>query len=477
MDTNTMLLRMLQLMEARDQAVEEQRRTDRQAAEERRQAAEERRWADLQAAKERERAAEERRRQDMLRMFRAISTRQEEEVLCRQHSEDEPYPVVSSAGRAIGKSRRPRQESNTSITKTEVSRCTVQEPVRVTSAPVTSPVTARRETPSTGQESSGALRNIVSSIPQVLKVPSTKCLEEDAPVARRPRQHSENSENFLPVSECPSPREERPLPLGDARINPQQEPEGPTVIEELSKLPKIAHAEPASSAPFSPPGPGTSLPGGGQPLPLKSPLGMCPEARQFSLPFSPPGPGTSPLGGERFVPPQSPLRMCPEARQFSLPDTSPGLERYPPEGRRFLPRGVSVALPPPEAEEEDVNQGGLPEPDELESKELVGVASDEGTDRAVQKRVPAAIRKLHNSFTGSLHPSVRSRTRSGGHRGGDRDSRTGANARRNWTRSRPHADEKLENGARGFGDDEGGDPRGDGQRSGQRRDEVRRKNR
>ena len=221
----------------------------------------------------------------MLMMFQAISMRQEEEVLCRQHSEDEPYPVVSSAGRSIGKSRRPRQERNNSITKTEVSRCTVQEPARVTSASITSPVTARRETPSTGQESSGTLRNIVFSIPQVLKVPSTKCLEEDAPVARRPRQYSENSENFLPVSECPSPREERPLPLGDARINPQQEPEGPTVIEELSKLPKIAHAEPASSAPFSPPGPGSFPPGGGQPLPLKSPPGMCPEAEQLMLLF------------------------------------------------------------------------------------------------------------------------------------------------------------------------------------------------
>ena len=66
--------------------------------------------------------------------------------------------------------------------------------------------------------------------------------------------------------------------------------------------------------------------------------------------------------------------MCPEARQFSLPSTSPGLERYPPEGRRFLPRGVSGVFPPPEAEEEDVNQGDLPEPDELESKEPVGVA-------------------------------------------------------------------------------------------------------
>ena len=158
----------------------------------------------------------------------------------------------------------------------------LKSPHDVTSASITSPVTARRETPSTGQESSGALRNIVPSIPQVLKVPSTKCLEEDAPVARRPRQYSENSENFLPVSECPSPREERPLPLEDARINPQQEPEGPTVIGELSKLPKIAHAEPASSAPFSPPGPGSFPPGGGQPLPLKSPPGMCPEAEAVS---------------------------------------------------------------------------------------------------------------------------------------------------------------------------------------------------
>ena len=198
----------------------------------------------------------------MLIMFQAISTRQEEEVLCRQHSEDVPHPVVSSAGRSIGKSRRPRQESNTSITKTEVSRCTVQEPARVTSASITSPVTARRAIYPPGQETSGAPPNIVSPIPQVLKVPSTECLEEDDPAARRPSQEPESSGYFPSASECPSPREERPLPLGDARINPQQEPVAPAVNEEPSELPKIAHAEPASSA--------TSPPGGGRSLPLAS---------------------------------------------------------------------------------------------------------------------------------------------------------------------------------------------------------------
>ena len=394
-NTNVMLIQILQRMEARDKA-----------AEKRALKAEERHCADLKAAEERRLAAEERRRRDMLRMFRAISTR---------HEEEEPR-----------------------------------------------------------------------------------------------RQYSENFENFLPASECPSPREERPSPLRDARIDPQQEPEAPSIIEELSELPKIAHAEPASSAPFSPPGPetspprgewslppqsppgmcpeagqfslplsppgaGTSPPGGERSLPPQSPPGMCPEAGQFSLPLSPPGAGTSPPGGERSWPPQSPPGMCPEAGQFSLPNTSPGLERSPPEGRRFLPRGVSGVYLPPEAEESDVIQGDLPEPGEIESKEPVGDASDGGTDRAAQKRVPAAIRKLHNSFTGNLHPSARSRTRSGGYRGGNRDSRTGAHVKRNCTRSRPHADEKPEDGVRSFGDDEGGDPRGDGQRSGQRRDEVRRK--
>ena len=227
--------------------------------------------------------------------------------------------------------------------------------------------------------------------------------------------------------------------------------------------------------PFSPPGPGTSPPGGERFLPLKSPPGMCPEAGQFLLPFSPPGPGTSPPGGERSLPLKSPPGMCPGAEQFSLPNTSPGLERSPPEGRRFLPQGVSVALPPPEAEESHANQGDEPEQDELKSKEPVGDEPDGDMGHAAQKRVPAAIRKLHNSFTGNLHPPARSRTRSGGYRGGNRDSRTGADVKRNRTRPRPHADEKPEDGVRSFGDDEGGDPRGDGQRSGQRRDEVRRK--
>ena len=210
-------------MEARYEAAEEravkaeeQRRADRQAAEERLQAAEER------ALKAEEGALfdAQRRRRDMLMMFQAISTRQEDEVLCRQHSEDVPYPVISSAGRSIGKSRRPRQERNTSITKTEVSRCTVDEPARVTSASITSPVTARRAIYPPGQETSGAPPNIVSPIPQVLKVPSTECLEEDDPAARRPSQEPESSGYFPSASECPSPREERPLPLGDARINP-----------------------------------------------------------------------------------------------------------------------------------------------------------------------------------------------------------------------------------------------------------------
>ena len=60
MDTNTMLLQMLQLMEARDQAAEEkalkaeeQRRMDQKAAEERALRAEEQRHADLKAAEER----------------------------------------------------------------------------------------------------------------------------------------------------------------------------------------------------------------------------------------------------------------------------------------------------------------------------------------------------------------------------------------------------------------------------------------
>ena len=379
-DTNVMLLQILQRMEARDKAAEEriraaedQRRADLQAAEERAQKAEEERRADLKAAQERA----ERSRRDMLRIFLEL---------------ERSFPETSEAP-----------------------------------------------------------------------------LEDELR-----RQYSENSENFPPVSECPSPREERPSPLRDARIDPQQEPVAPAVNEEPLELPKIAHAEPASSAPY-PPGPGTSPQGGERFVPPQSPLRMCPEAGQFSLPLSPPGPGTFPPGGERSLSPKSPPGVCPEARQFSLLNASPGLERSPPEGRRFLPRGVSGVLLPPEAEEEDVNQGDIPEQDKLESKEPVGVESDGDRGRAAQKRVPAALRKLHNSFTGSLHPSARNRTRSGGYWGGIRDSRTGANARRNWTRSRPHADEKPENGIRSFGDDEGGDPRGDGQRSGQRRDEVRRK--
>ena len=237
----------------------------------------------------------------------------------------------------------------------------------------------------------------------------------------------------------PVTREERPLPLRDARTDPQQEPEAPAVIKEPSELPKIAHAEPASSALF------------------------------------PPGPGTPPPGGKRYLPPKSPPGMCPGAEQFLLPNTSLGLERSPPERRRFLPRGVSGAFLPPEAEESDANQGDVPEQDEFKSKEPVGDESDGDRGRAAKKRVPAAIRKLYNSFTGNLHPSARSRTRSGGYRGGNRDSRTGADAKRNCMRFRPNADEKPEDGVRSFGDDEGGDPRCDGQRSGQRRDEVRQK--
>ena len=200
--------------------------------------------------------------------------------------------------------------------------------------------------------------------------------------------------------------------------------------------------------------------------------GQSSSCCHFSLP---PGPGISPPGGSGLCR-QNRLRECvPEAEQFSLPNTSPGLERSPPEGRRFLPRGVSGVFLPPEAEESDANQGDVPEQDEFKSKEPVGDESDGDRGCAAQKRVPAAILKLYNSFTGNLYPSARSRTRSGGYRGGNRDSRTGADAKRNCTRSRPHADEKPEDGVRSFGDDEGGDPRGDGQRSGQRRDEVRRK--
>ena len=203
-DTNMMLMQMLQRMEGRDKKAEEQRRADLKAVEESAQAAEERHRADLKAT-------EKRIRRDMLRMFLKLersfpetSEASQEEVLCRQYSEDLPHSVVSSAGRSIGKSRWPRQERNTSITKTEVPKCTVEGPVRVTSASVTSPVTARRAISSPGQESSGATQNIVSSIPQVLKVPSTECLEEDAPVARRSSQEPESSGYFRPSSKCPS---------------------------------------------------------------------------------------------------------------------------------------------------------------------------------------------------------------------------------------------------------------------------------
>ena len=75
-------MQILQRMEARDKAAEEQTpgRPPRPRKEGRRRA--------QGLERERALAAEERRRQDMLRMFRAISTRQEEEEPRRQHSED-----------------------------------------------------------------------------------------------------------------------------------------------------------------------------------------------------------------------------------------------------------------------------------------------------------------------------------------------------------------------------------------------------
>ena len=94
----------------------------------------------------------------------AISTWQEEEELRRQYSEDLPHPVVSSAGRSIAKLRWPRRKKHISITKTEVPRCTVEEPVRMISDSATSPVTARRAIFSSEQERRGAPPNIVSSI-------------------------------------------------------------------------------------------------------------------------------------------------------------------------------------------------------------------------------------------------------------------------------------------------------------------------
>ena len=127
-------------------------------------------------------------------------------------------------------------------------------------------------------------------------VPSTEQLEEDDLVPRRPGQEPESSGNLPPTLECPSQREERPFPLKNARMYPQQEPVATVAVEKPSELPEIAHAEPSLSA-NSPPGPACLPLGVERPLPPSSPAKTPPGAEQLSLSPYLPSRGTLPAGG------------------------------------------------------------------------------------------------------------------------------------------------------------------------------------